>query len=143
MPSTPTTALPANYNTPNYVNAMAVQPGNRNVMIGGSFIRLGGGYAATMSTFAGMSPASSALPPSGRKASNLPFGMGNPNPGPTCQNYPGNVGFTQGTYSANDTANSTFISMTRINGALGPVNIVLGTNTCPPDPAPPPTMTLA
>ena len=113
---------PANYNTPNYVNAMAVQP-NGNILIGGSFVRVGGGFF--------------------REDVNIRWNLasiigaptlGPQSPGGGIGNCPGNVGFTQSTFSVGDTSGSLFIDVSRVNGSLGPVNLIVTTNTLPPGP---------
>jgi uncharacterized delta-60 repeat protein/uncharacterized repeat protein (TIGR01451 family) len=122
------TPIPENFNEPNYVNAIAVET-NGNVMIGGSFKTLGGGNTRDAI----------------KVRWNLASVIGAPTLGPQpysagilaaagIGNYPGNVGFTQSVYSANDTAANTFISVSRVNGSLGPVNINLNTNTLAPGP---------
>src|SRR5208283_2305237 len=58
--------------------------------------------------------------------------LGPQSPGGGDGNYPGNVGFTQSSFSVNDTSPSRFISVSRANGSLGEVNFVIGTNTLPP-----------
>ncbi|MGD0413339.1 MAG: delta-60 repeat domain-containing protein, partial [Verrucomicrobiota bacterium] len=77
---------PANYNSPNYVNAIAIQP-NTNILIGGSFVRVGGGLFRS----------------DVRVRWNLASVIGAPTLGPQAPgggigNCPGNVGFTQSTY---------------------------------------------
>ena len=93
---------PANYNLPNYVNALALQP-NGNIMIGGSFVRLGGGFFREDVNVRW----------------NLASVIGAPTPGPQSPgggigNYPGNVGFTQSSYSVGDTSGSLFVTVDRV-----------------------------
>ena len=38
------------------------------------------------------------------------------------------MGFTQGSYTANDAVPSRFISVSRVNGSLGPATLVMATN---------------
>ena len=113
---------PAAYNSPNYVNAMALEP-NGNVMIGGSFARVGGGFfrqdVRIRWNVASIIGAATAGPQS---------------PGGGIGNCPGNVGFTQSAFDVSDTAGSMFVTMDRVNGSLGEVNVVLATNTLPPGP---------
>jgi uncharacterized delta-60 repeat protein/uncharacterized repeat protein (TIGR01451 family) len=113
---------PAQYNTPKYVKAMAVQP-NGNVMIGGNFIRVGGGYYRDDVNVRWNVASIIGAPTLGPQGANGGIG-----------NYPGNVGFTQSIYSAGDTSGDRFITVSRVNGSLAPVNIVLGSNTPPPGP---------
>ena len=113
---------PAAYNSPNYVKAIALEP-NTNLMIGGSFVRVGGGFFRS----------------DVRVRWNVANIIGAPTPGPQSPgggigNIPGNVGFTQGSFTASDTSGSAFISVSRVNGSLGEVNLVMATNTLPPGP---------
>ena len=115
---------PANYNTPNYVNALAVQPSG-NILVGGSFVRLGGGFFRDdVNVRWNLASVIGASTP-GPQSPGTPGGIGN---------CPGNVGFTQSSYSAGDTSGSLFVTVDRVNGSLGPVNLVMGTNTLPPGP---------
>jgi uncharacterized repeat protein (TIGR01451 family)/uncharacterized delta-60 repeat protein len=114
---------PANYNTPNFITAVAVQPLNSNILIGGSFVRVGGGGARDAT----------------RIRWNVAQIIGPPTPGPQgygggIGNCPGNVGFVYSTYTANDANPLSYIQVERVNGSLGPATLVLATNLYPPGP---------
>jgi len=105
------------------VYAMGLQP-DGNIVIGGNFVRVGGGFTRTDI----------------RNRSNLARVMGAPTPGvngtPTLEsgpgNCPGNIGMTQSPYTVVDTGFFLFVTMNRTNGSLGPLTLTLGTNTLAP-----------
>ncbi|MGA2540612.1 MAG: Calx-beta domain-containing protein [Verrucomicrobiota bacterium] len=114
--------IPTTYNTPNYVKAMAVEPSG-NIMIGGSFARLGGGVR--------------------RDDVNLRWNVasiiGAPTLGPQgtgggLGNYPGNMTFTQSTYTGENHIPSASVTVARVDGSLGRINIMLASNTLPAGP---------
>ena len=117
---------PANYNTPNYVNALAVQPSRQHhdrrqlCPAGRGFLPRRRECSLESGQRHRRSHAGTAI--TGCRAAG---GIGN---------CPGNVGFTQSSYSVSDTAGSLFVTVNRVNGSLGPVNLVMGTNTLPPGP---------
>lgn len=78
-----------------------------NVIIGGSFDRVGGGY-----TTADI-----------HNRSNVAQLIGGSTPGP------GNIGFLYSKYSVDNTAGNLFVSLTRTNGSLGIASVDFDTNT--------------
>lgn len=111
---------PAEYNTLNIVSAMGYDPFG-NVVVGGSFMRVGGGLTRDAIHF----------------QQNVTRLIGAPTPGPETGgigNCPGNLGMTLNTYSVGDTANKLYVSLDRVNGSLGPASVTLQTNTLPPGP---------
>jgi uncharacterized delta-60 repeat protein len=114
---------PAYSNERNVCYAMAVQ-NDGNVLIGGSFLRVGGGYMRN----------------DVRYRWNYARLVGAPTPGPQsgttnatgAGNDPGNITLTQTNYSADARSGSLFVTIVRTNGSLGPASLTLGTNTLPP-----------
>jgi uncharacterized delta-60 repeat protein len=118
-------------NNRNFVSAIVVEPTTpNNVIIGGSFLRVGGGSVFHSGTY--MSGAyypiypdnggiatttNSGIFANGRMdihpRSNVARLIGGATPGP------GNISLTQGGYSADKSAGSTYISIVRTNGSLG------------------------
>jgi uncharacterized repeat protein (TIGR01451 family)/uncharacterized delta-60 repeat protein len=120
-----TNDLPAQsaYNSPNFLTCLGVQPINSNILIGGSFVRVGGGGARDAV----------------RVRWNVAEVVGPPTPGPQGYGYglgnnPGNLGFILGTYTANDAAPTSYVSVERLNGSLGPATLVMATNLYPAGP---------
>jgi uncharacterized delta-60 repeat protein/uncharacterized repeat protein (TIGR01451 family) len=112
--------LPAEYNSLNIVSAMGIDS-TGNVVVGGSFTRVGGGTTRDAVHF----------------QQNFTRLITAPTPGPETGgngNDPGNIGMTLSTYSVGDTANKLYITLDRVNGSLGPAALTLGTNTFPPGP---------
>ncbi len=110
--------FPSPLNSRNQVLAMGLQPDN-NVVIGGSFTRVGGGFSRTDS----------------RVRLNLARVIGPATPGPEqggLGNCPGNLGMTQNPYSADDTGLELFVTLMRTNGSLGPVETSLAPSYLPP-----------
>jgi uncharacterized repeat protein (TIGR01451 family)/uncharacterized delta-60 repeat protein len=111
------------YNDPvNIANAVALQP-DGNILVGGSFTRIGGGGARDAT----------------HTQINITRLIGAPTPGPQTSgggigNCPGNITLTQNPYTVNDTGNSLFVTLLRTNGSLGPAQITLGTNLLAPGP---------
>jgi uncharacterized repeat protein (TIGR01451 family)/uncharacterized delta-60 repeat protein len=111
---------PAQYNSINIVSAIGYDSSG-NVVVGGSFTRVGGGSTRDQIHF----------------QQNLTRLVVAPTPGPEpggIGNNPGNIGLTQNSYSVGDTANKLFLTLDRQNGSLGPAALTLGTNTFPPGP---------
>ncbi len=111
---------PAEYNFLNSVLSMGID-GTSNVVVGGSFTRVGGGSTRDAVHF----------------QQNLTRLIAAPTPGPEpggVGNDPGNIGLTLNTYSVGDTANKLYVTLDRQNGSLGPAAVTLGTNTFPPGP---------
>ena len=109
------TNLYPSVNTRNYVYSLAVEPSTTNVIIGGGFYEVGGGFSRD-----GMLP-----------RSNVARLIGGGTPGP------GNIEFvppTGGQYYADKSAGSLFISMVRTNGSLGPISATFSTNMAAPGP---------
>lgn len=112
----PTNYPPYNYR--NQVLAIGLQA-DGNVVIGGSFDRVGGGYTRVDI----------------RNRQNVARVIGTPTLGPEeggIGNCPGNLGLTQSPYTVDDTGQLLFITLDRVNGSLGPIQTTLGTNTPPP-----------
>jgi uncharacterized delta-60 repeat protein len=93
-------------NTRNFVGAIAVEPGTANVIIGGQFLRVGGGYTRTDI----------------RPRSNVARLIGGATPGP------GNLQFSHDKYTVDKSAGSLYVSLVRTNGSLGPASATLSTN---------------
>jgi len=92
-----------------------------NIVVGGSFTRVGGGSTRDAVHF----------------QQNLTRLIAAPTPGPEVGgigNCPGNIGLTLNTYSVGDTANKLYVTLDRQNGSLGPAAVTLGTNTFAPGP---------
>jgi uncharacterized delta-60 repeat protein/uncharacterized repeat protein (TIGR01451 family) len=108
---------PSSYNQRNQVLALALQA-DGNVIIGGNFTRLGGGFERD----------------DVRVRLNVARIIGQATAGPEeggIGNCPGNLGMTQNPYSVGDTGSRLFVSLDRQNGSLGPLEATLGTNTLP------------
>lgn len=111
---------PNPYNYRNAVYAMGLQ-NDGNIVIGGSFERVGGGSTRT----------------DVHTHLNVARVIGLATPGPEnggIGNDPGNVTLTESTYSADDSANKLYVQIDRVNGSLGPAVVTLGTNTLAPGP---------
>ena len=114
--------IPANFNEPNYVNAMALDR-DGDVIIGGSFIRIGGGFS--------------------REDVNVRWNVARLfRRSRWDRNRSAEVwaitrailGFTVPNFSVSDTAGSRFITVSRVNGSLAYINVVLATNSLPAGP---------
>jgi uncharacterized repeat protein (TIGR01451 family)/uncharacterized delta-60 repeat protein len=120
------------------VLAMGLQP-DGNIVIGGSFGRLGGG-STRVETHIRQNVARVIGPATPGPAPGLDFSAWRPYPnrGPanpvlgSIGNNPGNIGLTQNPYTADDTAGDVYITLDRQNGSLGAATVTLGTNTLPP-----------
>jgi uncharacterized delta-60 repeat protein len=112
---------PAYSNQRNVCYAMALQD-DGNVLIGGSFFRAGGGYTRddirNRWNYARLVGAGTTGPQGGVGA-----GIGN---------VPGNITLTQSNYNADARTGQLFVSVSRVNGSLGPAALTLGTNTLQP-----------
>ena len=116
----PNAVNPALYppeNNRNFVDAIAVEPGTTNVVIGGSFLRVGGG----------------ATRDDAHPRSNVARLIGGGTPGP------GNIQFCNfqkppNVYQVNKSGGSLFVSLTRTNGSLGPISATFSTNMAAPGP---------
>ncbi|MGA2869111.1 MAG: Calx-beta domain-containing protein, partial [Verrucomicrobiota bacterium] len=130
-------------NQRNYVSAIAVEPtGSNNVIIGGNFLRVGGGsvYHSGIDMFpisSGYFPlypddigltgqTNSGIFANGRMdihpRSNVARLIGGSTPGP------GNITLVDNSYSVNKTAGTLYVSLTRTNGSLGVISA-----TCEPE----------
>ena len=99
------------FNTRNFVFAVAPENyGNTNVMIGGGFSRVGGGFRRD----------------DVRNRMNVARLVGGATPGP------GNIYLTRSSYNVSENAGSLFIDVVRTNGNLGPVGLYFTTNTFAP-----------
>lgn len=111
--------LPSNYR--NQVLAIALEPAG-NVIIGGSFSRVGGGFKRD----------------DVHVRMNVARLIGTPTTGPQATggigNDPGNITLTQNPYTADDFSQQLFVTLDRTNGSLGPATLSLGTNTLAPGP---------
>jgi uncharacterized delta-60 repeat protein/uncharacterized repeat protein (TIGR01451 family) len=115
---------PGQINTPyqpNYISAIALDTNSGNVMIGGSFTRIGGGFTRDDI----------------RARLNVARVIGAPTPGPMADgsgigNNPGTITFTEPAYNFGNLAGRSFINIQRVNGSLGMVTLTMGTNTLPP-----------
>ncbi len=105
------TALYPQGNQRNYVYAIALEAGG-NVLVGGGFLRIGGGTTRD-----------DILP-----RSNVARLIGNGTPGP------GNIQLSYSSYSADENAGPTYISLVRTNGNLGIISATFTTNTADPGP---------
>lgn len=96
---------------PNFVFALGLQ-GDGNVIIGGGFTRVGGGFRRD----------------DVRNRSNVARLIGNSTPGP------GNIEFAYDGYTADEAGSSSFITLVRTNGSLGPISVGVSTPSLPPGP---------
>lgn len=96
----------------NQVLALAIESSTTNVIIGGSFLRVGGGYTRT-----DIHP-----------RSNVARLIGGGTPGP------GNIQLVSSSYSVDKSAGSLFIPLVRTNGSLGPISATIYTNMAAPGP---------
>jgi uncharacterized delta-60 repeat protein/uncharacterized repeat protein (TIGR01451 family) len=96
---------------PNPIYTMAVQP-DGNIVVGGSFSRIGGGFARD----------------DVRQRNNLARLVGNSTPGP------GTINLAYSSYSADATTPQFFITLSRDNGTLGPAAATLQALPLPPGP---------
>ncbi len=92
----------------NFIFAMGLQT-DGNILVGGSFPRIGGGFARDAV----------------RNNQNLARLVGGSTPGP------GNIGLVYQNYSANQTDEQLFITMVRTNGHLGPAAVTVTPVTYP------------
>jgi len=92
----------------NYIYAMGLQP-DGNILVAGSFTREGGGTARDAVL----------------DKQNFTRLIGGVTPGP------GNIGLVNQNYSANQTDQQLFITMTRLNGHLGPAAVTVNPVTYP------------
>ena len=92
----------------NYIYAMGLQP-DGNILVAGSFSREGGGYTRDDVS----------------NKQNFMRLIGGVTPGP------GNIGLVNQNYSANQTDQQLFITMTRLNGHLGPAAVTVNPVTYP------------
>jgi len=98
-------------NTRNVIYALALESGG-NVIIGGTFPLVGGGYTRDDIHF----------------RSNVARLIGGATPGP------GNLEFSYSNYSVNNSDGQLYVSLVRTNGNLGPVSVTFSTNTAAPGP---------
>jgi len=129
----PAAVNPSDYpsgNNRNFVSAIAVEPGTANVIIGGDFLRVGGGTAAhsglyVMSTNSGIFNVSRMdIHP----RSNVARLVGGSTPGP------GNISFSYGSYSVDKSAGTLYVSLVRTNGSLGSISTVCSPAYAAPGP---------
>ncbi len=99
-------------NTRNFVYSLAVEPSTTNVIIGGGFLRVGGGYNREDS----------------HPRSNVARLIGGGTPGP------GNIQFWANNYSVDKSGVSLFVALVRTNGSLGPISATFSTNMAAPGP---------
>ncbi len=101
-------------NNRNFVDAIALEPGttNANVIIGGGFLRVGGGYYRE----------------DVHPRSNVARLIGGSTPGP------GNIELSYNKYSVDSSAGQLFVSLIRTNGSLGPASALFSTNMAAPGP---------
>ena len=106
---------PSDYPTVNQRNtiyALSVEPGTTNVLIGGTFSRVGGGTTRDAML----------------NRSNVARLIGGATPGP------GNIELSYSSYTANKSAGSLYVSLLRTNGNLGSISATFMTNTAAPGP---------
>jgi uncharacterized delta-60 repeat protein len=108
-------------NLRNFVNAISVEPGTTNVIVGGSFLQVGGGTTRD-----------SILP-----RSNVARLIGGSTAGP------GNIAFSYNSYSVDKSAGTLYVSLVRSNGnlslplrtnSLGSAMVLFSTNMAEPGP---------
>lgn len=112
-------------NNRNFVSAIAVEPTlPNNVIIGGSFLRVGGGSVYHSGVYD--MPANSGIFDNARMdihpRSNVARLIGGVTPGP------GNISLMYGSYSADKSAGTLYVSLARTNGSLGVISA-----TCLPE----------
>lgn len=107
-------------NNRNFVSAIAVEPGTANVIIGGNFLRVGGGTAEHAGLY--VMPTNSGIFNVGRMdihpRSNVARLIGGATPGP------GNISLSYSSYSADKSAGTLYVSLVRTNGSLGAISAV-------------------
>ena len=116
--------FPVPGNSRNQILRMGLQT-DGNIVIGGSFSRVGGGFARD----------------NVRTRMNVARIIGPATPGPEeggIGNSPGNIGLTQSPYSVGDTGYYLYVTLNRTNGSLGPVMVALSTNLLTASSTPPP-----
>ena len=107
-------AVGTNYpylNTRNVIYALAFEASS-NVIIGGNFLEVGGGYTRDDI----------------RPRNNVARLIGGATPGP------GNLSFANSSYTVNNSAGQLYVSLTRNNGNLGIISATFSTNTAAPGP---------
>ena len=97
-------------NQRNTVYALSVEPYTTNVFIGGSFLRVGGGFTRDDIHNRG----------------NVARLIGGATPGP------GNIELSYSSYTANRSSGNLYVSLVRTNGNLGEVSVTFSTNTAAP-----------
>ena len=117
-------------NNRNFVSAIAVEPGTANVIIGGDFLRVGGGTANHSGMY--VMPTNSGIFNVGRMdihpRSNVARLIGGSTPGP------GNISLSYGSYSADKSAGTLYVSLVRTNGSLGAISSVCSPQYSAPGP---------
>ena len=99
-------------NQRNFVDAIALEPGTTNVIIGGGFLRVGGGFSRD-----DIHP-----------RSNVARLIGGATPGP------GNIELTYNKYTVDKSAPTLFVTLDRTNGSLGAATATFSTNMAAPGP---------
>ena len=117
----PEAVNPSDYpsgNNRNFVSAIAVETGTGNVIIGGDFLRVGGGTADHSGLYD--MPTNSGIFNVGRMdihpRSNVARLIGGSTPGP------GNISLSYSSYSADKSAGTLYVSLVRTNGSLGAIS---------------------
>jgi len=129
----PNAVNPSDYpsgNNRNFVSAIAVETGTANVIIGGDFLRVGGGTADHAGLYD--MPTNSGTLNVGRMdihpRSNVARLIGGATPGP------GNISLSYSSYSADKSAGTLYVSLVRTNGSLGAISAVCSPEYATPGP---------
>lgn len=117
----PNAVNPSDYpsgNNRNFVTSIAVETGTENVIIGGDFLRVGGGTAAHSGMY--VMPTNSGIFNVSRMdihpRSNVARLIGGSTPGP------GNISLSYSSYSVDKSAGTLYVSLVRTNGSLGAIS---------------------
>jgi len=129
----PNAVNPSDYpsgNNRNFVTTIAVETGTANVIIGGDFLRVGGGTADHAGLYD--MPTNSGTINVGRMdihpRSNVARLIGGSTPGP------GNISLSYSSYSADKSAGTLYVSLVRTNGSLGAISAVCSPEYATPGP---------
>ena len=121
---------PLSFEPKNFVNSIAVQT-NGNVMIGGSFTNLGGNACLEINNSGSYTPVWTRQNQRTRfNIASLVGGWGNSlgtNSAPNPVQGPGNAEFTLGSYTTDENSPFSAVTLRRIDGNLGTLEIIAGT----------------
>ena len=118
---------PLSFEPKNFVNSIAVQT-NGNVMIGGSFTNLGGNACLEINNSGSYTPVWTRQNQRTRfNIASLVGGWGGTNSAPNPAQGPGNAEFTLGSYTTDENSPFSVVTLRRIDGNLGTLDVLAGT----------------